>query len=848
MQRSQALHPLFPPQPTLPIDAVIPQLLQTLKGSPVTLLSASPGAGKTTRVPLALLRATLAGDSAILMLEPRRLATQRAAEYMASLLGEQPGASVGYRIRGASRVSASTRVQVVTEGILTRMLQDTPELPGTGILIFDEFHERSIHADLGLALALDVQAHLRPDLRILIMSATLDGVGLSRLLHDAPIIDSPGRQYPVETIYAAFAPAGPLEKSVVQAAGRALEETEGDILVFLPGRRELRRTRDALLDRGLPPGTHVHLLHGEADPSAQRAALASPQPGERKIILATSVAETSLTIDGVRVVIDAGLARVPRFDPRRGMTGLETIPVSAATADQRRGRAGRQAPGVCYRLWTETAHRALQEYPAPEILAADLAPLALDLARWGSPDGASLRFIDPPPTDHLSQARSLLTTLGALDQHGRLSPHGKEMGSLPLHPRLAHMVIRARDLGRGFDACTVAALLDGPPIQRGPQSTDIDLATVVHGLADRGGDRAARLSVHAEAERLRRLLDISPSKESPGENYGPLLALAYPDRIARRREEHGRKYLLANGTGAQLPEWSLLARAEFLAVGDVDNAGVDARILLAAPLTLDEITRTAADAISEEEEIHWDSREAMVTARRATRLGALLLSEQSIPPAGDAVRDAIAGAMLEGVRETGLAGLPWTASAIALRSRSEWLRRSNLAGGSWPDMSDEALLATLPAWLGSHVRGMTRREHLARLELTSLLNAILTREQRVLLDRLAPATLTTPSGNRVTLEYGMNPQPVMAVRLQEMFGQTGSPTVGGGAVRVVVHLLSPAGRPLAVTSDLASFWSNAYTEVRKQMRGRYPKHRWPENPLEAAPGSSRKRRGPMPQS
>lgn len=804
--------------------------------NPVTILTAAPGAGKTTRVPLAFLDHTIASESKMLMLEPRRLATQRAAEYMASQLGEEPGQSIGYRMRGTSLVSRSTRVEVVTEGILTRMLQDAPELHHIGVLVFDEFHERSIHADLGLALALDVQAHLRPDLRILIMSATLDGIGLSRILPDAPIIDNQGRQYPVETIYSAFAPSGPVEKRVAQAVRRGLEETAGDILVFLPGRRELRRVRDTLLDARLSPGVHVHLLHGEADPQAQRAALMAPRPGERKVILATSVAETSVTIDGVSVVIDSGLARVPRFDPRRGMTGLETVPVSVATADQRRGRAGRQGPGVCYRLWTETDHRALEPHPVPEILSTDLTPLALDLACWGAPDAAGLQLIDPPPGRHLAHARALLHTLGALTGDGRLSPHGHAMAALPLHPRLSHMVLRAVELGFGSDACEVAALLDGPPLFSGSPAGDIDLATSIHALHNQhAADRSARMRIRAEAERLRRMFGITATPVSD-QHLALLLALAYPDRIARRRGDGGNRYLLANGTGAVLPGWSLLAHAEFLAVGEVDSAGIEARIQLAAPLSFEEIARVARERIETVEEVHWDSREGAVVARRATRLGTILLAEQPFPLSGEKLADA----MIEGVRDLGLAALPWNSAATSLRSRSEWLRKSALAGNDWPDLSDASLVESLDRWLSPFLGGMTRKEHLSHLDLTRILSSILSPSQRSTLERLAPASLPTPSGSKATLQYGNERQPVMPVRLQEMFGQTESPTVGGGAVNVVLHLLSPAGRPLAVTSDLKSFWANSYIEVRKQMRGRYPKHRWPENPLEAAPGPSRK--------
>jgi ATP-dependent helicase HrpB len=822
---------------TLPIDGVLSDFLHLLTDNPVTILSASPGAGKTTRVPLALLEHPVVRARRILMLEPRRLAAQRAAEYMASLQNERAGESIGYRIRGTSRVSRSTRVEVLTEGILTRMIQETPDLPDVAVIIFDEFHERSIHADLGLALALDVQANLRPDLRIVIMSATLDGVGLRRILPNAPVVDSPGRQYPIETVYASFAPSGPFEKSIAQTVARALEETEGDLLVFLPGRRELRRTRDVLLDMRLPPEVHIHLLHGEADPQAQRGALMPAPVGQRKIILSTSVAETSVTIDGVRVVIDSGLARVPRFDPRRGMSGLDTVPVSVATADQRRGRAGRQSPGVCYRLWTEQEQGKLEPYPVPEIRSTDLASLVLELARWGSADTSGLRLIDPPPESHFAQALDLLHALGALDGNGRLSSHGRMMAELPIHPRLAHMVLSAGEFGLGSDACTVAALLDGPPLPSGRVGGDVDLTHLVHALDNQqSSDRTARVVIRSEANRLRRMINSEsapPSHESPG----LLLALAYPDRIARRRGDSGRRYLLAGGTGAVLPEWSLLSRHEFLAVAEVDNAGVEARILLAAPITIDAVRQVSGNRIETEDQVHWDSRNSTVVARRVERLGAVVLTEHATPLTGEAV----ILAMVEGIRELGINALPWDKSAGSFRSRCEWLRQSGRAGVDWPDLSDQALMSSLGNWLAPFLNGITRQEHLAALDLTRILSALFSHSQRQLLDRLAPVSLLTPSGSRVTLQYGNSPQPVMPVRLQEMFGQTDSPTVGGGSINVLLHLLSPAGRPLAVTSDLRSFWANAYTEVRKQMRGRYPKHRWPENPLDAPPGPSRKK-------
>ncbi len=842
-----------------PIDTILPELHSALRKSPSAIVIAPPGAGKTTRVPLALLEAGLPGDGRLMMLEPRRLAARRSAAFMASLLGEQVGQTVGYRIRGESRVSSSTRIEVVTEGILTRMLQDDPDLPGITVLIFDEFHERSIHADLGLALALDARDHLRPDLRILVMSATLDGLALSRILGDVPVIRSEGRAYPVETVYRTSPVEGQLESAVAATTFRALSETEGDLLVFLPGRRELQRTRDRLLDSTLPDNVHVFLLHGEMAWADQLNVLAPPQPDRRKVILATSIAETSLTIDGVRVVIDSGFARIPRFDPRRGMSGLTTVPVSLATAEQRRGRAGRQAAGVCYRLWTAEQHATLEQFPTPEILVADLASFAIDLARWGSPEGSGLRFLDAPPIPHLSQARLLLQQLGALDGSYKLTPHGLAMSRLPVHPRLAHMIVQAQSISRTEDACDIAALLEGPPLGRAGRQGDLDLAGLLHALHGGGEtDRVSRSLIQAESRRLRRLVEAPPSRPTDGaspasgntsfssrsisattpDDPGLLLAFAYPDRIAQRRGDTGRRYVLANGTGAQLPEWSQLARHAYLAVGDVDGVGVEARIFLASPLDRSTIQDHFAGLIVEEEELFWDEGSGSVRNRKITRIGAVKLTEQSMEPSGVKVTPLL----LDGITRRGLACLPWTPKTESLRDRSEWLRQNGLVGSNWPDLSGEHLLAALPEWLGAHVRGLVRLDELSSIDLNDALRFFLDARRRTLLEQLAPTHLRSPAGSQITLRYGEGPQPVMAVRLQEMFGQRESPSVAGGKVRVLLHLMSPAGRPLAVTSDLSSFWANVYPDVRKQMRGRYPKHPWPEDPLKAPPHTFRRSR------
>ncbi len=816
-------------QSTLPIDACVPDLLGAFAASKNVVLSAPPGAGKTTHVPLVLLNTEWLAGKKLIMLEPRRLAAQRAARYMASQLGEHAGGTVGYRIRGESRVSSATRLEVVTEGVLTRLLQHDPGLTGVGLVIFDEFHERSIHADLGLALTLDTQAHLREDLRVLVMSATLDGLAVTRLLGDVPVVESMGRAYPVETRYLPALHDGPPEPLVARTVLRALRTDEGDILVFLPGRREIRRVESLLLDNGVPDGIRVCVLHGDAPPEVQQKALTPAARGQRKVILSTSIAETSLTIDGVRIVVDAGLSRVPRFDARRGMSGLVTEPVSRAVADQRRGRAGRQAPGICYRLWTESRHNELPAFPVPEILVADLAPLALELTLWGASSGEGLRFIDPPPRAHLSQARALLQILGAIDAKGGLTTRGRRMADFPVHPRLAQMILRGGELELGGMACDLAALLEGRDLLR--STNDIELASRWHLLRQGRGPEGDPLEqVRREAHRLRHIGGIG-KQEGDESALGLLLSLAYPERIARRRGAEGNRYQMAGGSGAILPRESLLSREEFLAIGDVDGVGTEVRVFLAAPLSRNDILTAFADRVESAEEAHWSEADQAVIARRVQRLGEMIISEGAIQPG----KDVLLAAMIEGVRTMGLDSLPWTRDAQSLRMRSEWLRLGRYAPQPWPDLSEESLIATLPEWLGPFLSGMSRKEHLSRLSMNAILKARFTAHQLRELDRLAPATFTVPTGSRIRLDYPAGNSPILAVRLQEMFGQTNTPLVCGGKVKVQVHLLSPAGRPLAVTQDLKSFWSNVYPEVRRQVRGRYPKHAWPEDPLSARP-------------
>ena len=814
---------------SFPVEEAVPALIEALDILQCAVLSAPPGAGKTTRVPLALLDAGWLRTSKILMLEPRRLAARRAASFMAQQLGERVGQTVGYRIRGDAVVGKTTRIEVVTEGILTRMLHANAELPGVGLVIFDEFHERSIHADLGLAFTLDVQKHLREDLRLLIMSATLDGVAIARLLQNAPVIESAGRMFPVETRYARFVSDKMLEVRIAEVVTRALASDEGDVLVFLPGMREIRRAEEKILNES-HEDVIVHILHGDLSAGAQEAALTPAPPGKRKVILSTSIAETSLTIEGVRVVVDSGLARAARFDPRRGMTGLVTIPVSRAVADQRRGRAGRQSEGVCYRLWREEDHEQLPEYPVPEIRVSDLAHVALDLALWGSPTGAGLAFLDPPPAAHLTQAQRVLEDLGALTNEWRLTPHGRIMAGLPIHPRFAHMIIKGKKLARGSAACELAAMLEERDLLGGGSKADVDVGSRIEALhRGRGLPPGVVDRISAQKRRLMEMLDIQDEGKENTE-YGILVAFAYPERIARKRPEHAGQYQLANGTIAVLPHGNL-GREEFLAIADVDAGSGDAKIYLAASLKESDIGSAFADEIKEVNEIEWNDLKRQVRARVVRKLGAVVLGEKALDPAGEGV----ALALMEGIRRTGAHCLPWETKSVQFRERVRWVRRSLAEKSDWPDLSDEALMASLESWLVPFAGGLWKLDQLQRLDLHEILRSMFTHQQLRDLDRLAPSHLQVPSGSSVSLDYTPADHPALSVKLQELFGLTETPRVGGGTISVTIHLLSPAARPLAVTQDLRSFWQNTYPEIRKQLRARYPKHPWPEDPLTAAP-------------
>ncbi|HEU0014036.1 MAG TPA: ATP-dependent helicase HrpB [Longimicrobium sp.] len=818
------------PLPPQPIDEAIPAIRSALHDAGAAVLQAPPGAGKTTRVPLALLDEPWLAGRRIVMLEPRRLAARAAAGHMARLLGEQVGDTVGYRVRMDTRVGPRTRVEVVTEGVLTRMLQDDPALDGAGLVIFDEFHERSLHADLGLALTLQSRALLRDDLRVLVMSATLEGAPVAALLGGAPIVTSSGRSHPVEVRYLPRRSDERADAAAARAVRQAVAEHEGDVLVFLPGAGEIHRAEEMLRDAGLPAGVRVLPLYGNLPQDAQDQAIAPSPPGRRKVVLATSIAETSLTIEGVRVVVDSGLMRVPRFSPRTGMTRLETVAVSRASAEQRAGRAGRVAPGVCYRLWSEAEQHGLVPNGTPEILEADLAPLALELAAWGVADPAELAWLDPPPPAAFGQARELLAELGALDRAGAITPHGRAMAALPQHPRLAHMLLRARELGRAALACDLAALLgERDVLRRGGTHPPADVALrleLLRGAGTRAGaDAGALHRVRAEARELRRRLHVE-GNAGDAADAGLLLALAYPDRIGQRRPGRAGRYLLRNGRGAALNEGDGLARAEWIVAAELDGQGRESRVYLAAAVAEEEVVAHFADQVQAEDEVAWDAETGAVRARRRERLGAIVLREIALrePDPEAAVR-----AVLEGVARAGLDALPWTDAARRLRQRLAFLHH---ADPSWPDVSDAALLGTLPEWLGPYV---SPREGVRGLDLAEALHGLLGWERRRAIDELAPTHLEVPSGSRIAIDYSDPASPVLAARLQEMFGMMETPRIAGGRVPLTIHLLSPAHRPVQVTRDLGSFWRGGYFEVKKDLKGRYPKHYWPDDPLAATP-------------
>ncbi|QXG31212.1 ATP-dependent helicase HrpB [Pseudomonas viridiflava] len=841
---------------SLPIDAVLPALRQALSTRHEAVLEAPPGAGKTTRVPLALLEETWLAGQTILMLEPRRLAARAAAERLASELGEKVGETVGYRIRLESKVGPKTRIEVVTEGILTRRLQDDPALEGVGLLIFDEFHERSLDADLALALSLNGRELFRDDqpLKILLMSATLEGERLAALLDDAPVVRSDGRMFSVTMQWGRpFQPGEFVEPRVVQTVLDALGSESGSLLVFLPGQAEIRRVNQQLADvLGERDDILLCPLHGELDLSAQRAAIEPAPKGTRKVVLATNIAETSLTIDGVRVVIDAGLARVPRFDPGSGMTRLETQRISRASATQRAGRAGRLEPGVCYRLWSEAQHDQLAAYGTAEILQADLAGLALQLARWGVTP-AQLVWLDVPPAAAYAQAQDLLVRLEALssqpEQPRSLTPHGQAMAELPAHPRIAHLLLRGHALGLGDLASDVAALLGERDILRGAGADLHSRLTLLAGT-ERGA-RGAQGGVQRAKQLARQYRGYLRGKaESPVIDpdhprwLGALLALAYPDRVAQQRRPGGAEYRLANGRAALFAEADALMKQAWIVVADLGSrqGQREERIYLAAEFDPALFDSVLAEQVKLLDQIDWDEREGVFRAERQRKVGELILSREPLTGLDEATRSR---ALLALVRRKGLELLPWTPELRQWQARVALLRQLDLEkqpSSEWPDVCDANLLDTLESWLQPYLGKVTRLSHFGNLDLSSILRNLLPWPLPQRLDELAPHHLSVPSGSSVRLDYSEHP-PILAVRLQELFGLADTPRIANGRQVVKLHLLSPARRPVQVTQDLANFWRSTYAEVKKDLKGRYPKHYWPDDPLVAEATARVKPRG-----
>lgn len=814
----------------LPIHAILPALRAALADAGRAVLEAPPGAGKTTVVPLALLDEPWLAGKKIIMLEPRRLAAKNAARFMASTLDEAPGETVGYRVRMETRISEGTRIEVVTEGVLARLLQDDPALEGIGLVIFDEFHERSLQADLALALALDVRENLRDDLAVLVMSATLDGARVAALLDDAPVVRTEGRQFPVETRYMNVAADEDIAIATARAAHDLMSRAPGSLLAFLPGAGEIRRAASWLAER-VPSGVMLVPLYGDLSPIEQDRAIQPAPDGTRKLVIATNIAESSLTIEGVRLVVDCGLERAPQFDPPSGMTQLVTRKISQASADQRRGRAGRTEPGICLRLWREADTARMPPHAAPEILAADLAPLALELAGWGVAQPATLDWLDVPPAASFSQAQELLRELDALDADLRITSVGRDMLGLPVHPRLAHMLLKGRGAKLGELACVIAALLEERDPLSATRESDIDLRLralasgegISHGqrarILDAAKQIAARLGVTLDTRRR--------SHFANAERAAFLIAEAYPDRVAQRRPGPEPRYRMAGGRGAVLDHADTLSQSEWLAVARVAGGGREARIFLAAALHADDVARLEAEA-GESLDVRFDVDARAVIARRVRKVASLVLEEHPVPvPAERALP-----ALLAGIRTQGLAVLPWDRASEDLRARVETLRR--VSPLEWPACDDGALLAALEDWLAPFVQGVTKLADLSPKRLRDALAFRIGHERLRELESAAPECFEMPSGQKLRIDYS-GEVPTLAARIQQFFGLHETPSIAGGRLPLMLHLLSPANRPMQVTRDLASFWTNTYPEVRKDLRGRYPKHAWPENPLAAAP-------------
>jgi ATP-dependent helicase HrpB len=814
----------------LPIDDALARLTAALAANNAAILVAPPGAGKTTRVPLVLLDEPWAAGKKILVLEPRRLAARAAAARMASTLSEQVGDTVGLRVRFGSKISKRTRIEVITEGVFTRLVLDDPSLAGVAAVLFDEFHERSLDADLGLALARDAQLGLREDLKILVMSATLDDARVAALLGKAPVVESEGRAFAVETRYLGRDQRSPIERQVVEAVQRALRADTGSLLVFLPGAAEIRRAETQLKERVADMNVDIVALFGALDAREQDRAISPAPAGQRKVVLATSIAETSLTIEGVRVVIDSGLSRVPRYEPDVGLTRLETVRVSRAAADQRRGRAGRTEPGVCYRLWDEPQTGSLEPYTRPEILSADLSSFMLDLAQWGVSDPGKLALLDSPPSAALSEAKALLSELGAIDVQGRITEEGRKLRALPLPPRLARMVVDAAEEGAGAQAAAIAALLT----ERGLGGDDPDLR---HRLDQFRRDRSRR----AEDARamVKRWTDAVGGKAHGGDHSpGSLLALAYPERIAKSRGGGAGAFLLANGRGGMVDPASALAREPYLTVAELTGAAAASRIILAAPITLAEIEARFAGKIEDREAVSFDAASASLRARRSRRLGAVVLAEQikQVTPDSDTAR-----ILTQGLVGLGLDRLPWSKVALQWRNRVLFLRRAE--GDEWPDLSYEGLARNAADWLEPLLLDKTARNDISADQLSDAITALLPWALRKRLDAEAPTHFTAPSGSHVPIDYEAEEGPKLSIRVQELFGLVRHPAIAGGRVALVIELLSPAHRPVQVTRDLPGFWRGSYKDVKTEMRGRYPRHPWPDDPLSAPATRRAKRRG-----
>jgi ATP-dependent helicase HrpB len=838
----------------LPIDTVLDELARVLAANNAAVLVAPPGAGKTTRVPLALLDAPWLKNKKIIMLEPRRIAARASAERMAQTIGERVGETVGYRVRFGSKVSRATKIEVVTEGIFSRQILDDPELSGVGAVLFDEFHERSLDADLGLALARDAQVGLREDLRILVMSATLDGARVAKLLGDAPVIASVGRAFAVETRYLGRKADAPLERQMADAIAIALRADPGSVLAFLPGAAEIRRTQNFLGERIHDAAIEIVPLFGALDAAVQDRAIAPAPKGCRKVVLATSIAETSLTIEGVRIVVDSGVARVPRYEPDIGLTRLETVRASRAAVDQRRGRAGRTEPGVCYRLWDEPQTASLAPYTQPEILSADLSSLVLDLAQWGVRDPGTLAFLDSPPEPALKEAGSLLRELGALDGDGRITAEGQSLRALALPPRLARMIVDSHRLGAGEEAAEVAAVLT----ERGLGGDSVDLGARLDQFRRDRSQRAS--SARNLAQRWASQVEASekavfPASASPlvgeGRGGGPamvvfqaggelsagvMLAFAFPDRIARNRGNGS--FVLANGRGAAIDQTSALARAPYIAVAELTGTAANGRILLAAPIAQADIEARFADQIESVDEISFDRTAMALRGRRKRTLHAITLSEapMALTPSAET-----AGVLADGLIASGLDRLPWSKPLKQWRDRAMFLRKAE--GEPWPDLSDDALAAQREAWLLPALTDKTSLKEFSPGDLSDALMTLLPWDLRARLEREAPTHFEAPTGTMLPIDYEAEQGPTIAVRLQELFGLNSHPSIAKGAVPLVLELLSPAHRPVQVTKDLPGFWRGSYAAVRSDLRGRYPRHPWPEDPASAMPTRRVKPRG-----